>query len=136
MCQEVLLSAFRGLASFGGCRLSTWLYRIARRRIADHHRSPGRRDVSHGLPGESGFPEASMSAGPDPQQAFELGQTSEHLRQELDRLEEPTRSILLAYYLAEVPVIDIAADMGLPENTVKSHLHRGRLALRRQLESP
>jgi hypothetical protein len=39
VCQEVLLSALRSLRTYGGCRLSTWLYRITRRPPA--HRAGG-----------------------------------------------------------------------------------------------
>jgi len=40
---------------------------------------------------------------------------------------------MLAYYLGEVPVRDIAREMSMAENTVKSHLRRGRLSLRQRL---
>jgi RNA polymerase sigma-70 factor, ECF subfamily len=134
VCQEVLLSALRALRSYGGCRLSTWLYRITRRRIADCFRSPRRRDVSVGLPGDPAFPDTPLSDRPDAE--AEIIQTRETLRvrQALTGLDEPLRSVLLAYYVAEVPVRDIAQELGMPENTVKSHLRRGRLALRTELE--
>jgi RNA polymerase sigma-70 factor (ECF subfamily) len=51
----------------------------------------------------------------------------------VDGLEEPARSIVLAYYLGEVPVKEIAREMEMPENTVKSHLRRARAALRHRL---
>jgi len=57
----------------------------------------------------------------------------ERVRQELARLEEPERSVMVAFHIAEVPVREIASDIGLPENTVKSHLRRARLKLRRRL---
>jgi RNA polymerase sigma-70 factor (ECF subfamily) len=41
--------------------------------------------------------------------------------------------VLVAYYLAEVPVAEIARLLRMPEGTVKTHLHRGRRALRMQL---
>lgn len=134
VCQEVLLSALRTLRGYGGCRLSTWLYRITRRRIADHFRSPRRRDVAAGLPGDVTFPETPPSDRPDAETEIDRTRDASRLRRALDALDEPLRSILLAYYVAEVPVRDIAQELGMPENTVKSHLRRGRLALRTQLE--
>jgi RNA polymerase sigma-70 factor (ECF subfamily) len=56
------------------------------------------------------------------------------LRQAIAGLDEPVRSILLAYHVSEVPVREIALDLGMPENTVKSHLRRGRMLLRQRLE--
>lgn len=133
-CQEVLLSALRGLRGYGGCRLSTWLYRITRRRIADHFRSPRRRDVSLGLPGDPTFPEAPQSGGPGAEAEVIRTRDARLLRSALDGLDEPLHTILLAYYVAEVPARDIARELGMPENTVKSHLRRGRCALRTKLE--
>ncbi len=134
VAQEVLLSALRGLRSYGGCRLSTWLYRITRRRIADHFRSPRRRDVPAGLLGDPAFPEASPSAASDSEAEAGRAHDALRLRHALQTLDEPQRAILLAYYVAEVPVRDIAQELGMPENSVKSHLRRGRLALRTKLE--
>ena len=133
VCQEVLLSVLRGLRGYRGCRLSTWVYRITRRRIADHFRAPGRRDVALGLPGDATFPEA-LPAGPDVSAEAARASECDRLRREVAGLDEPGRSILLAYYVGEVPVREIALDWGMPENTVKSHLRRGRMLLRARLE--
>jgi len=65
--------------------------------------------------------------------AFDGALRCDRLRQQIARLGEPARTILLAYHVGEVPVREIAADLGMPENTVKSHLRRGRLLLRAHL---
>ncbi len=128
--QEVLLSAWRSLASYRGCGLATWLYRLTRRRIADHFRSPQRR-----LTPQAGFPdEAAGTSGDDPEATASVAERATHTRRALAGLAEPARSILTAYYLYEVPVREIAEEMSMPVNTVKSHLHRGRKAVRRALE--
>lgn len=133
VCQEVMVSAFRGLRTFGGCRLSTWLYRIARRRVADHFRSPKRRDRAVGFPGEPSFPSLPDAGNPGPEDEAIAESRRRRVLGALGELGEPSRTILLAYHVGEVPVADIAHDMGLPVNTVKSHLRRGRLALRGRL---
>jgi DNA-directed RNA polymerase specialized sigma24 family protein len=51
----------------------------------------------------------------------------------LESLAEPARSVLVAYYLGELPVMEIARVLDMPEGTVKTHLHRGRQTLRQQL---
>jgi RNA polymerase sigma-70 factor (ECF subfamily) len=133
VCQEVMVSALRSLRGYGGCRLSTWLYRITRRRIADHLRSRNRRDVARGFPGDPGFPELDAGACLQRDGAARMSLYDE-LRRELARLPEPTRSVLIAYHVCEVPVREIALDLGMPENTVKSHLRRGRGLVRERLE--
>ncbi len=54
--------------------------------------------------------------------------------QELARLPEPTRSILIAYHVGELPVREIALELRMPENTVKSHLRRGRILVRARFQ--
>lgn len=51
----------------------------------------------------------------------------------LRRLPEPQRDVLILHYLEDLAVADIAALLGMPEGTVKSHLSRGRSALREEL---
>jgi RNA polymerase sigma-70 factor (ECF subfamily) len=133
VCQEVLVSALRGLRRFGGCRLSTWLYRITQRRLADHFRSRGRADAL-GLPGDPTFPARADPApvGPD---AESIGSAErERVRRAVAATDEPMRSILLAYYVGGLSVREIAREHRMPENTVKSHLRRGRMSVRERLE--
>jgi RNA polymerase sigma-70 factor, ECF subfamily len=47
----------------------------------------------------------------------------------LRRLPEAQREVLALHYLADLPVLEIAASLGVPEGTVKSRLMRGREAL-------
>ena len=51
----------------------------------------------------------------------------------LRRVPEPQREVLALHYLADLPVLEIAATLGVPEGTVKSRLMRGREALAAQL---
>ena len=51
------------------------------------------------------------------------------------RLSEAHREVLAMHYLADLPVAEIAATLGVPEGTVKSRLMRGREALAAQLGS-
>jgi len=135
VCQDVMISALRGLRGYHGCRLSTWLYRITRRRIADHLRSAARRDLAAGFPGDATFPEVEAGrppAGPGPEP--DPPALGDELRQQLARLPEPTRSILIAYHVGELPVREIALELRMPENTVKSHLRRGRTLVRARLQ--
>jgi len=133
--QKVFPSALRSLGTYRGCSLSTWLYRITRRRIADHFRSPQRRLVPVG---DREKDPASAAHGPvrrtDPESAASRAEEAERTRSALGRLPEPTRPIMTAYYLYELPVREIAEAADMPVNTVKSHLHRGRRAVRENLE--
>ncbi|GAA1796479.1 SigE family RNA polymerase sigma factor [Luedemannella flava] len=51
-------------------------------------------------------------------------------------LPEAQRRVVVLHYLYEQPVADIAASLGMPVGTVKSHLHRARTALAAALGEP
>ncbi len=133
--QDVLTEAFRALPRFRGeARLSTWLFTLAARHVAHYLRAPARRQLAFGHPGDADFPEPS----PPREHGLEVRivERDRQLRARgaVERLAEPARSILLAYYLGEMSVAEIAHALRLPQGTVKSHLHRGRLAVREKLE--
>jgi len=47
----------------------------------------------------------------------------------LRRLARPTREAVVLHHLADLPVAEVAATLGVPEGTVKARLARGRAAL-------
>jgi RNA polymerase sigma-70 factor (ECF subfamily) len=128
VAQQILLDAFRALPCYQGtARLSTWIYSLSLRRVADHFRSPQRRDVASGWPGDETFPPsppASSAHAPD------------ELRRAISRLPAPERAVVLAYYLGEMSVTEISRALDMPAGTVKTRLHRGRQALRKELTLP
>ncbi len=132
--QEVFWRAFQALSGFrGDSRLSTWLSTLVLRRIADHRRSRVRREIAMGDPSDPGFPLPEQPASASPESRADLSQRRRRVRAALDRLAEPARSVLVAYYLGEMPVMEISRVLGMPEGTVKTHLHRGRQTLRDHL---
>jgi RNA polymerase sigma-70 factor (ECF subfamily) len=86
--------------------------------------------VPSGAPSDPGFPEPKNPARPTPEREAVDSERSARVREALDGMDEPARSVLVAYYLGEVPVAEIARTLRLPEGTVKTHLHRGRQVLR------
>ncbi|GIJ60236.1 RNA polymerase sigma factor [Virgisporangium aurantiacum] len=51
----------------------------------------------------------------------------------LRRLAPPTREAVVLHHLADLPVLEVAATLGVPVGTVKARLARGRTALARFL---
>jgi RNA polymerase sigma-70 factor (ECF subfamily) len=132
--QEVFWRVFQALPGFRGeSRLSTWISTVALRRIVDHRRSRARRDVAVGAPSDPGFPLPAQPASSSPENDANLSQRRQRVHAALDHLAEPARSVLVAYYLGEMPVMVIARILRMPEGTVKTHLHRGRQTLRNHL---
>jgi RNA polymerase sigma-70 factor, ECF subfamily len=56
-----------------------------------------------------------------------------HLHHALGKLTPAQRDVLVLHYLDDMPVRDVSMLLRMPEGTVKSHLSRGRVALREAL---
>ena len=132
LCQEAFLRAFAALKGFSTeYRFSTWLFTIAYRLCLNHIR---RRQM---LSGEVDF---SLHAGAEPDQAEEVVQSEEARRlkriiwEAVDALSVPQRASVLLFYREGQSCQEIAAVLGMPMATVKSHLHRARNRLREVLE--
>jgi len=122
LAQEVFVKLWQALPRYDGrAQLSTWIYAITRNASVSALRARRRtlsmsdhavRDEVEGLPG--GQAPAPVDAG---------------LRRAVEALPEKQRLAITLYYLDERPVEEVAEMMGLPANTVKTHLHRARASL-------
>ncbi len=57
------------------------------------------------------------------------------LAEALEALPRVQRQVVALYYLMDLSVADVAASLGVANGTVKTHLHRGRTALRAALQN-
>jgi RNA polymerase sigma-70 factor (ECF subfamily) len=110
----------------------TWLISVSRNLCIDHYRSVRKeretidRDVDAGE-----LAPASSDTGP--YAALEHADRRALLRRALDALPPTLRSAVLLRDIQELSYQEIAAQLGLPEGTVKSRINRGRLELARQI---
>ncbi len=108
-------------------KFGAWVRTIARNRA----RSLGRRKrVRHAEPLETAYEAASAS---DPSKDTERSQLREHLEQALATLKPVQRQVIVLHDLEGMKHGEIANDLGIPEGTVRSHLHFARRALRELL---
>ncbi len=129
--QLVYLKAYKGLAGFrGDARFSTWLYQIARREAIDASTSR-RRDTAD----IDDIPLAAPASDAADRPLRERD-TREWLERAMAELDEGHRTAIELRYMAEKPYDEIAALMGLPEGTVKTYVHRGKIELKRILSRP
>ncbi len=126
--QDAFVRAWRSLPGFRGeARFSTWLYRIAARRAFDRSaamRARMRRELALG----STEAATALASSPGPSQPSEAALQLEKLIADLPELQ---RAVVTLFYYEDRSVADVALSLGLPEGTVKTHLHRARAALRR-----
>ncbi len=142
MSQDVFLSAYRNLASFRGeAALSTWLLRIAANRCLNRIRqrkSAAARETPWPDAGaDDDGPEFQPAApeGRGPEQIAENRETGVILSEALGRLEPGTRWMVLLSDVEGFSYEEIAGLANVPVGTVKSRLHRARMALRRMLST-
>lgn len=134
LVQDVFLQAYRKWHTFRGeSSPSTWLYTIAvracRRRMKRQRRAP--RALSQLAPwGETTVTAvASRDDADSPLRREAITQVQQAIAQLPEHLRVP---IVLKEVLA-LSIEETAAIMGVVENTVKTRLHRARLALRKAL---
>jgi RNA polymerase sigma-70 factor (ECF subfamily) len=122
LAQEVFVKLWRALPRYDGrARLSTWIYAITRNAAISTLRAR-RRSVSLSDPAVLAEVE-NREAAPDP----DPGDAA--LWRQVEALPEKQRQAVILYYQDERTVDEVAAMMGMPVNTVKTHLHRARASL-------
>lgn len=136
--QEVFLKVFRSIGSFRGqSSLKTWTYRIAVNEAHNHRRWFGRhrrKEVGLAADEDAGYQDLTVDPGASPFQAAATAETLSIIEEELGRLNEPFRAVVVLRDIQDLEYEEIAQVLEISLGTVKSRLVRGREALRRRLE--
>ncbi|MBA2373192.1 MAG: sigma-70 family RNA polymerase sigma factor [Chloroflexi bacterium] len=132
--QEAFFSAFRNLRAFRGGSVKAWLNRICVNAAMDTQRARKRRPVSPypELEDESWQPPAGESA--DPERTAVNRERTRLLSAALSEVTDDQRTAIVLYDVEGYDYAEIAQMTGVSLGTVKSRIHRGRLALRALLE--
>jgi RNA polymerase sigma-70 factor (ECF subfamily) len=132
--QDVFVAAWRSAGSFdpklGTAR--TWLFTIARRRVANELRRRSRRPRTE-AGGEDDPVAAAPDPAPDPTEALWRERRGEILRRALRELPPPERAALGLAYFDDVPHREIATLLRIPLGTAKSRIRSGVARLRTRL---
>jgi RNA polymerase sigma-70 factor, ECF subfamily len=130
--QEAFVKAFVQLANFRReSAFYTWLYRIAFNTAHDRFRRK-RPDVSLDAIQEGQGCEP-LSDCPSPSDEASRIEENRLVRQAIDKLDEPFRSVLILRDLDGQSYDDIAEILDIPIGTLRSRLHRARARLCDQL---
>ena len=131
--QEAFFSCYKNLNRFRGDSFRSWLTRIALNAATDILRYRKRRpaDPFPEWEDDSWQPPAGEEASPERQQMHR--QTSLMLAGAMAQITPDQRSAILLYDVEGYDYQEIADMTGVSLGTVKSRIHRGRLALRELL---
>ncbi len=139
IAQEAFLRAYVNIESFNQNRkFSTWLFRIATNLCIDRIRKK-KPDyfLDAEVAGTEGLTMYSQVAADVqlPEDEVENMELQETIQEEISKLPEKYRSVIVLKYIEELPLQEISDILDLPLGTVKTRVHRGREALRKQLRS-
>jgi RNA polymerase sigma-70 factor (ECF subfamily) len=138
--QETFLLAFRKWDQFQGrSRASTWLYTIATRVCQRQHRKQGRERLRmRSLDELSPFGESTIAvapAGDGLEEREERAAVLHEVENAIAELPAAFRMPLVLKEIAGLSLAEISAVLGVRVETVKTRLHRARLAVRKEVES-
>ena len=135
--QDALISAWRSMSSFEGTSFRAWLFRIVTNRALDRLRARKRRPE---LPLEPADDEEvhwaePVAPGPDLAELASSREALEAVEAALAEVPPDQRAALLLRDVEGFAYEEIAIITGVEVGTVKSRIHRGRVAVRNVLVS-
>jgi RNA polymerase sigma-70 factor (ECF subfamily) len=137
LSQEALLRVYQSAGRFrGDARFSTWFYRILVNLCLDHRRRRRwwQRAAAHDREqDEVPLVERQPAREPDPGQRASEEQTMTRLWAAVQQLSPQQRAAVVLSVQEQLTTPEIAAVLQCSEPTVRVHLHRAVLALRRIL---
>lgn len=136
LTQEAFIRLLRVLPSYRGeTRFTTWLYRLVVNLGLDQLRARNRSVESLETDaGDQALDVPDTSRLSDPLAAVTEAEAAERVRQALATLPVAQRLALTMYYFDGMRYEDIGQAMGIPLNTVKSHIRRGKERLAKILQ--
>jgi RNA polymerase sigma-70 factor (ECF subfamily) len=131
VAQEVFLRVWRFLSHYDASvgAFSTWIFAISRNQCLSALNRQHACEVS--LDESEVWKQATQVAVPT---ASNDAASLTWLRRLVDALPSTYRTTLTLYYFEECSVSEVAILLGIPEGTVKTHLHRARGMLRQALK--
>lgn len=137
--QEAFIRAYINLHSYDQKRkFSTWIYRIATNLCIDRIRKK-KPDyyLDAEVAGTEGLDMYSQISTDErlPEEVVEQMELQDRIQYEISRLPDKYRSVIVLKYIEELPLQEISEILDMPLGTVKTRIHRGREALRKQLNN-
>jgi RNA polymerase sigma-70 factor (ECF subfamily) len=137
--QEAFIRVYQSAGSFDGrSKFSTWFYRILVNLCVDHRRK--HRWWERWAP-DAGDPESNESLldrqpapSEDPADAIGRERTLKRLWEAVGRLTPQQQAAVILRVQEELPTPEIAAALKCSEATVRVHLHRALVTLRKTME--
>jgi RNA polymerase sigma-70 factor (ECF subfamily) len=138
LAQEAFIRAYININSFHmDKKFSTWLYRIATNLSIDRIRKK-KPDVFldaevKGMEGLTMYSQLAADISTPEEEVVSL-ELQETVQNEILKLPDKYRTVIVLKYIEELSLKEISDILDLPISTIKTRMHRGREALRKQLK--
>jgi RNA polymerase sigma-70 factor (ECF subfamily) len=143
VAQDVFITVFKTIDSFRGeAKFSTWLLRIAANHAKNRIKHLARRPTEGADPDDvsqvkvsndrPGPPVQSRIESPD--KLLEAMEIERLMQEEIAKLPEDQRLLVALRDVEQLSYQEIEEITGLPEGTIKSRLHRARMAIKEVLD--
>ena len=138
LAQEVFVTVFKAIKNFrGDSKLSTWMYRVATNHCKNRikylgRRARGKKKELDELADAAAIESATMNTSaqvPRPDEALSGRQIERFVQIALASLPDEQRTLVVLRDVENLTYDEIQSVTGLAQGTVKSRLHRARLAL-------
>ena len=141
IAQEVFITVFKTIDSFREeAKFSTWLYRVTVNHCKNRIKYRARRHDQHRdelteATATDGVNGVIAAPGPNaPDHALQGAQMEKLMQDAIAQLDEEHREVVVLRDIEDLSIEEICEITSLPDGTVKSRLHRARLALRKKLQ--
>jgi RNA polymerase sigma-70 factor (ECF subfamily) len=132
LCQEVFCKVTQKISGFRGeSRVRTWIYSTAVAHCIDHRRR--KRPPEESLPLETDTARRSAPGVEDPEHSVLVLERAAAVHTAVNSLPDELKTVVLLYDFEDLSHREIAQQIGVPEGTVWSRLHRARVVLREKL---
>ncbi|HEY1816709.1 MAG TPA: sigma-70 family RNA polymerase sigma factor [Kofleriaceae bacterium] len=140
VAQEVFITVFKTIETFREeSKFSTWLYRVTVNHCKNRIKYLARRherdrdELDESSNGHNNNHAIGGTRPTAPDRALEGAQMEKLLQEAIGNLDEEHRVVVVLRDVEDLSIEEICEITGLPDGTVKSRLHRARLALRKKL---
>ncbi len=136
LCQEALQRAYSNINTYNSqYAFSTWLFNIARNAAIDHYRQ---KNASVPVIPQNWAEMASETGRltESPEEAYIRDQTRKHIHQAIQQMPELYRDAARLRFIKEYAYEEIARQLNLPLNTVRTRIRRAREILLQTFDTP
>ncbi len=132
--QDIFLTVFTSLGTFDGrASFRTWLYKIAANKVTDCYRSRAHREAVLSEPLEDACD--NVSDGFDIERLLECREDIQAVMETVSQF-EPSRAVVFQMKIfGEMTFAEIAAQLGISENTVKTRFYTVLRKIRKEREN-